>query len=258
MQVHVGQFDCPQPSEPPHDVQLLARQRDEPDWQLVATGTTDASGNVSFTQHPLVTTHYGFRADATSGPVISTAERETAYLLQTTGPCAGAVSVTSPTSALYSRAVPLSITTTPSTAVHVLFRGMTGSARFSVRRELQADAAGRVDTSYVANDDYAVFASTAQCDSEIHPIVVRPLMSGPATAARGTSVAVAVRARATDTVSVWFHRAGTSGYTLRRRSLVGTGLVYQTTYIADADYRYYATIDSGRTSNIVLTQVRPQ
>ncbi|MCA1823665.1 MAG: hypothetical protein LC640_05265, partial [Frankia sp.] len=167
--------------------------------------------------------------------------------------------LTAASSARYGNTVAVSGTASPGTEVEVYFRGGR-LYEFSRRRVLTAGASGAFATSFSATEDYAYYATAGGCTSAIRTVAVLPTISGPQVVVRGTTVRLTVHAPNYGRVSVYFHRAGSSGYQLRRTGFVESFGTFTTTYRADADYRYYATYraaDGGlRTSNIGLTQVR--
>jgi N-acetylmuramoyl-L-alanine amidase len=87
-------------------------------------------------------------------------------------------------------------------------------------------------------------------------VAAAPTVAGPPTVHAGSVVTIFAQADPGQTIGIWFHRAGQpAGYYDQRRTLVAdsTGSA-STTYVADADYRYYATTSDGR-SDTLLTRV---
>ncbi len=133
---------------------------------------------------------------------------------------------------------------TPGATVRVAFRPYGGSA-FTTRRTLTADAYGFVQTSYRAVVDQRWYATGDGCTSAAGLTRVTPTVSGPATVRRGASVPVVVRGPAGAAVQMWFRSAG-GAYALRRSGRLDAAGTYRTSYVADADQRYYAVTGPDR------------
>ncbi|MFN2625124.1 MAG: hypothetical protein ABR520_03450 [Mycobacteriales bacterium] len=156
----------------------------------------------------------------------------------------------------YGATVAVSGSAPPGEVVRLLFR-RRGEASFTGRRILTAPA-GVFSTTYDASDDYRLLAAIPRCDSPPVLVQVVPAISAPTRARRNQVVRIVVRAPAAVGVSMSFHRAGSSGYTVRRRGTTDAAGEYVTTYVADADYRYFASISivgARRDSRVALTQV---
>jgi hypothetical protein len=104
--------------------------------------------------------------------------------------------------------------------------------------------------------DQRWYATTDQsCTTTPGLTQVRPYVVGPASVRRGATVPVVVHGPAGAGVGVWFKRAG-GDYTLRRTGRLDGYGVYRTSYVGDADQRYYAvTGPDRRTTSAVLTTV---
>ncbi len=108
---------------------------------------------------------------------------------------------------------------------------------------------------YLAADDYRYHVTTS---GHLHEGLTQidTTLSGPAHAARNSTVTFGGHGRPSTTLTVWFHKADTNGYTARRTITVTGNGVWRTTYVANADYRYYAVDNiTGRASSFGLTQV---
>jgi hypothetical protein len=239
------------PCEPAHQVTLYAQPQGQP-RQQAATGTSDAQGHASFTVTPQTTTVY----DAVYSDISGQPPAVTVTVDRTSGTCATGLRLTAPAKASVRTAVPVTGNTSDTGTVTILFR-KRGQSAFQARRSLTPAPDGAFSTSFTADDDYRLYASTSRCDS--HPLLVQatPTIAGPATARRGSTVTLTVRALPGTTVRVFFHRAGGSGYAQRRSGTASASGIYTASYTADADYRYYAlTGPDGRTSSTGLTQAR--
>ncbi|MCA1825119.1 MAG: hypothetical protein ABR520_03080 [Mycobacteriales bacterium] len=164
----------------------------------------------------------------------------------------------SPAAVPYGRTVALSGQATPGASVEIYFR-RRGAFEFTRRRLLTGSSAGAYATTYVADEDYDYYAVAGGCTSTLRRTIVTPTISGPALVPRGSIVTLTVRAPNNGRVSVFFRREGSTNFQLRRTGVVYSSNRYETTYRADADYRYYATYrlwdGALRTSNVGLTQV---
>lgn len=78
----------------------------------------------------------------------------------------------------------------------------------------------------------------------------------PSSAVVGSRVALSGTAQPGSTVELWFHRAGSLGYTMRDTLVTSAPGTWTTTYDADDDYRVYATAGPTRSAT-VLVQIRP-
>jgi hypothetical protein len=145
---------------------------------------------------------------------------------------------------------------TPNANVQIWFRPYGGAA-FAVRRTMTADGNGDVFTSFRSTVDQRWYATTDQsCTTAAGLTQVSPYVSGPTSVRRGTTVPVAVHGPAGASVGVWFKRAG-GQYSLRRTGRLDGNGGFGTSYVADADYAYYAvTGPDRRTTAPQLTTAR--
>ena len=143
----------------------------------------------------------------------------------------------------------------PGATVQVWFRSY-GATDFAVRRTLTADTFGNVFADFRTVIDQRWYATSDQgCTTAPGLTQVMPYVTGPAAVHRGATVPVVVRGLAGATVGVWFKRAGGS-FSLRRSGRLDSNGTYRTSYVADADYSYYAvTGPNRRTTTQVLTTV---
>lgn len=134
------------------------------------------------------------------------------------------------------------------------------AASYSLRRLLTADSTGGYRTTYVADTDYRYYArSHGITSAAVLTQVTYVTMTGPWDAVRGSRVVISGTVHPTGAaVAVYFHRAGrpAGDYSLRRSLRPDRLGRWSTSYLADADYRYYATY-SGTTSAALQTVLSP-
>jgi hypothetical protein len=195
---------------------------------------------------------YSFRVTATNsvGPSApSTASN-------TVTPLGPAVTITGPAFAQLNTSVQLSGTAGPNAIVNVWFHKYI-TDDYTNRRRLHADANGHWATSYVANNDYRYYATSGGQMSPHGLTQIKPFTVGPATVPQGSTVNIVGTARPGMTIQVWFKKKDVPGYTARRTLTATAGGRWMTSYVANTDYRYYATnTTNAGMSNTVLTQVR--
>lgn len=252
--VTVREQPCTQ--EPPHDVTLYTRRADSSgETQVVASGRTDDQGQVAFAVQPEVSRDYSDRADFPAGQESGGARTVRITVDSRPADCAGAVSVSGPGVTRAGSAVTLDGSSDVPGEVTVLFR-KRGESQFVARRLLRPDAWGRFSTTYVANDDYRYYATASGCASPIALTTVNPAVEAPARAARFAPVSLTVRSVPDVLVQVYFRRAGSTTFELRRTGRTSASGIYRTQYVSAVDHRYYAvTGPNGRVSNVGLTQV---
>jgi N-acetylmuramoyl-L-alanine amidase len=73
-----------------------------------------------------------------------------------------------------------------------------------------------------------------------------PLISGPPATTYGATVHITGRATPGDTVTLWLHRRGSTGYQGAASAVAGLDGRWAMTYRADEDYRWYVSSVSGR------------
>jgi hypothetical protein len=144
----------------------------------------------------------------------------------------------------------------PGATVQIWFRPYGGTT-FVARRMLTADPNGWVYTSFRSLVDQRWYATSDQgCTSAPGLTQVRPYVAGPTSVRRGAAVPLVVHGLAGAPVEVWFRR-GSGSYSLRRTGHLDAAGTYRTSYVADADYTYYAVMGRDRrTSDQVLTTAR--
>lgn len=175
---------------------------------------------------------------------------------RTGGSCAGVVTLTAPSVAHLGDNVLLTGQRSDTSTVTIKIR-QRDHATYTAVPTSAPDGSGAFSGRYRADDDYAAFAASQRCDSPVLTVPIRPRISGPATARRGSSVTLTVTGLPGAPVVVYFHRAGTTGFVKRRVTSLSKFGGYSTSYLADADYRYYAVVGNDRrVSNVALTQAR--
>ena len=242
-------------SEPSHHETLLARAAgSNGEYAAVAEGNTDPQGVTTFTVAPSVSTEYTFdNAPRFNGDY---ARKATLAVNRYSGSCAGVLTLSGPGTVVTGAAARLEGTAPDTATVNILFR-KRGQTAFQVRRAITPRADRTFSVAYIADDDYRLYASGSRCDSPSVLVQATPVITGPASVAKGSTVALLVRAPAGLPVKVYLHRAGTVGYQLARAGTVDSSGRYTATYRATADYRYYSVVGNDRRqSNIGLTQVQ--
>ena len=144
----------------------------------------------------------------------------------------------------------------PGKAVQLLFR-RRGQSDFVVRRSLTANSDGRFAASYIADDDYQIYARTAGCDSAVDEARAGPTITGPATAKAGDTVRLIVAAPPRTAVTIAFQTPPQRDFVTRRRGVTDSAGTYRTSYRADRTYLYYARAHSGETSGPRQTRISP-
>jgi hypothetical protein len=217
--------------------------------QLVTAGQPEASASLTVTLERS-TTYYATQ----DGQTYSQPPSVFVDVDRTGGSCEGVVTLAAPSAVRLGDDVLLTGQRSDTSTVTIKVRERARTA-FTGLTTSRPDASGRFAASYQANDDYAAYASGDRCDSATRLLQIQPTISGPATVRRGQSVSLTVTGLPTAPVALYFHKAGTTGYVNRRLSSLGKAGIYTTSYVADADYRYYAVVGNDhRASNIGLTQ----
>jgi hypothetical protein len=142
----------------------------------------------------------------------------------------------------------------PGATVQVWFQPY-GARAFEPRRELVADGDGAFETTFRPVVDQRWYATSGQCSTPPGRTTVLPVVTGPRSVGRGSTVPVVVRGPAGQPVALYMHGPGGS-YALRRTGRLDASGVWRTSYAAHADQRYYAaTGPDRRTSDWVLTRL---
>lgn len=113
-------------------------------------------------------------------------------------------------------------------------------------------------TFTVAATNSAGTGAPSSASNAVTPRAPSATVSGPATRATTYGATVTLSGTATPgcAVGVWFHGAGTTGYTQAATVLANSGGAWSTSYRATNDYRVYATCGSAQSPS-VLVQVAP-
>lgn len=159
----------------------------------------------------------------------------------------------------YGATVSITGTATPGCPVGVWFR-QAGTATFVKRRTLTASSAGAWSTTYVANDDYRVYATCRTAQSAQVLVQVAPTINGAATRTvkKKSTVTLTGTGLPGQTLTLHFHKAGTAAndYSIVRSVSVTRTGSWSRAFVADVDYRIYATLPNAQTSPTVLVQAR--
>ncbi len=176
-------------------------------------------------------------------------------------PPPAAVSLSGPANraTTYGSTVTLSGTANPGATVKVWFR-QAGATAFVQRRTLTASPTGSWTTSYIANDDYRVYAANGGTTSQPVLVQVAPTIDGAAsrTAPKNSTVTITGTGTASRTVTLHLHKAGTAAtdYSIVRTATIDSNGKWSWRYVASVDYRLYATLPNGQASQAVLVQAR--
>ncbi len=162
------------------------------------------------------------------------------------------VTTTAPATTTYGATVTVRVHA-PARAAVSLYRRPAGVTTYSLWRSLTTDSYGWASTSYTATTDYRFYAVATGIASASVATSIRPTLSGPASALRGTTVRIGGTGVPGRLVALYFRRAGTTTYALRTKVTVNSYGRYVASYVADATYSYYAA--SGCCTSKVVTTV---
>jgi hypothetical protein len=113
-----------------------------------------------------------------------------------------------------------------------------GSETWSRLRAGRFDAAGRWTASYAGVDDHEYWASSGTTGSADTATLAMPVVTGPSSAALGSTVQLAGRARPGDSVVVESRRRGAGSFTTRTTLTADRLGTFSTSYAADDEYEY--------------------
>ena len=224
--------------------------------RLTSAGSTRFSAGTSVTL-PVVMGHR--QVSMTTCPGVQgyaalPALRERAAALHLGAPAAATgLELTAPSSAAAGSTVQVQVTGgAPGAEVEVFFskRGETGASR---RRTGLLDLAGTFRTSFVADDDYELFAvsqaratpraavarTPALTTAPAHPAPA-VVLEGPTTALPGSPVLLTARGPAGADVSVWLRPEGGALFVERRTGRFDASGTFSTSYPADKAYDWFA------------------
>jgi hypothetical protein len=223
-------------------VQLWLRQRNHAAFTAAATVVADATGAFRWT-YPA---NDDFRWYATT-PGGKSATGITQVGVTARGPARvdkGAVAT-------------LVGTTLPGAQV-VILRAPVGSSAFGQAATVTARTDGTWSWSFTVTSSRSWYATSRTWRSAGGSTLLAspPLVSGPAATTFGATVHITGRATAGDTVTLWLHRRGGTGYRGQANAIVGQDGRWAMSYVADEDYRWYVTSVTGR-SKAGMTTVRP-
>ena len=169
------------------------------------------------------------------------------------------VDVTAAGPASADKGTPASLTgTTLPGAQVVIWRAPIGTSAFTQTATLTARTDGTWSWPFTVTDSRRWYATSRTWRSAGGATLVAhpPLVSGPASTTFGATVRITGRATVGDTVTLWLHKRGTSGYRGQANAIAGPDGRWAMTFVADEDYRWYVTSVSGR-SKAGATTVRP-
>ena len=130
-----------------------------------------------------------------------------------------------------------------------------GAETWSRLREGRFDGDGRWTTTYAGVDDHEYWASSAGAGSPDTATLTMPVVVGPASAALGTKVQLAGRARPGDSVIVESRRRGAAAF--GRTTLTADRFgAFSTSYAADDEYEY-RPLAASRVGALRRTTVAP-
>jgi hypothetical protein len=159
----------------------------------------------------------------------------------------------------YGTTVTVAGTAAPGCSVGLWFR-QAGASSYVQRRTLSASSGGAWSTTYVANDDYRLYATCRTAQSTQVLVQVAPTTNGAATRTvkKKSTVTLTGTGLPGKTLTLHFHRAGTAAtdYSILRTVTVGSNGIWSRPYVADVDYRVYATLPNATSSPTVLIQAR--
>jgi uncharacterized protein YkwD len=162
-------------------------------------------------------------------------------------------------STTYGKTVTVSGTAAPGASVGVWFH-RAGTSGYTQRRTLTATSGGSWQTTYVAGDDYRIYATSGSARSSPVLVQVAPVIAGGAShvVRKGSTYTIAGSAIPGAVVTISFHKAGTASndYSILRTVRVGSDGTWSRPYLASVDYRFFASLSNGQVTSSVLVQAR--
>jgi N-acetylmuramoyl-L-alanine amidase/FlgD Ig-like domain len=148
-------------------------------------------------------------------------------------------------------------TALPSAGVEI-WRAKAGTATYAEAGTVTARTDGRWSWPFTVSGASSWYAVSRGWRSAAGTTLVAspPLISGPSTAGFDATVHITGRATPGDTVTLWLHRRGSTGYRGAATAVAGADGRWSTTYLADEDDRWYATSITGR-SKLGTTIIKP-
>jgi hypothetical protein len=135
-----------------------------------------------------------------------------------------------------------------------------GTSTYTLRRGLTASSAGAWSTTYVAGDDYRIYATSGTGKTAPVLIQVAPTISGAATRTvrKGSTATITGTGIPGRVVTLHMHKAGTAStdYSVLRTAMIRSTGTWSLSYVASVDYRFYASLPNGRVSPTFLVQAR--
>ena len=223
---------------PRSPVTIYLRQQGQSGYAALATVTTGDDGRYS---RPLAVTRdvsYYAVSDGTTSPTRST---------DVTGTTA-----TGPARAGYGATVRVTGWAEPGATVTLWLR-RAGATGYASGASTTAAATGAYALSYVADADYAWYASAAGYDSPVRQTTAVPTLTGPATVARATTVTLRGRVAPGAAVTVYRKAQNWTAYARMADLTADATGAFAVRYVGTVDDRYYA-VSAGRTSATGLTR----
>lgn len=141
-----------------------------------------------------------------------------------------------------------------------VFFHKAGTPGYTQRRTVTASSSGMWSTSYLAGDDYRIYATSGTSRSSTILVQVAPTISGAVslTVKKGSTYTITGTAIPGNTLTVHFHKAGTApnDYSILRTVTVTNNGTWARPYVAATDYRFFASLPNGQVSQTVLVQAR--
>jgi hypothetical protein len=134
------------------------------------------------------------------------------------------------------------------------------TSEYVQRRSLVADCYGAWSTSYVANDDYRLYATSGTGQTPSVLIQIAPTIAGAASQVvkKGSTYTITGTGIPGKVLTLHFHKAGTpaNDYSIRRTVTINSEGAWSRPYAATVDYRFFASLSNGQKSRTVLVQAR--
>jgi hypothetical protein len=148
-------------------------------------------------------------------------------------------------------------TATENSSVGVWFRQAFASD-YSKRRTLTASCNSTWSTSYVANDDYRIYATAGASQSGTILVQILPTITGAqeSEVKKGSTHTIVGTGTPGKTLTVHFHKAGTNDYSIVRTLTIPSSGNWTRPYVASADYRFFVSLPNGQQSPPYLVQAR--
>ncbi|MDX6203781.1 MAG: hypothetical protein QOJ83_3281 [Frankiales bacterium] len=139
-----------------------------------------------------------------------------------------------------------------------IWRAPIGSNTFAKAAVVTARTDGSWSWSFIVDASRRWYATSRGWRSAGGATLVAspPLVSGPASTTYDATVHITGLATPGDTVTLWLHRRGSTGYRGEANAVAKADGSWSMPFVADEDYRWYVTSISGR-SKAGVTTIRP-